>query len=215
TATTVGARTWPPNGPTPGRTSSWTRPPTTRNGSSTPAALSPVWGVRSPTVWTCAATCTGRCWTTTSGGAGRPPSAWSRWIGRPSNGRSNPVLVGTEPWTDRDFPRLEGARPRAVCARGRPEPSPALPTYRDRTSLPMKETGVSKAARREARRRAASTAGPARRIATVLVIALPVSQFHVEVYRVNTTNRRRLSNTGAPATNDTWVSTPAVNGQNH
>src|SRR5699024_8203036 len=96
-----------------------------------------------------------------------------------------------------------------------PEPSPALPTYRDRTSLPMKETGVSKAARREARRRAASTAGPARRIATVLVIALPVSQFHVEVYRVNTTNRRRLSNTGAPATNDTWVSTPAVNGQNH
>src|SRR5699024_552280 len=128
TATTVGARTWPPNGPEPGRARSWTLPPPTRNGSSTPAALSPVGGVRSPTVWTCAATCTGRCWTTTSGGAGLPPSAWSRWIGRPSNGRSNPVLVGTEPWTDRGFLRLEGARPRTITGPAH-LPRPDIPSH--------------------------------------------------------------------------------------
>src|SRR5699024_9866567 len=108
----------------------------------------------------------GRC-------GGAPPGGDRTWRDhrlKEIRRRQTPCRVPVVPDLGRCAPEV--ARPRTITA------------YRDRTSLPLKETGVSKAARREARRRAASTAGPARRLGTVWVIGRPGARFSVGVDRV-------------------------------
>ena len=69
-------------------------PRTTRGASTTPTMHSLACMTRCPTASTCSVTCTGRCWTTTSGDRSGPPSASSAGTRTRSNGTPVPRWTG-------------------------------------------------------------------------------------------------------------------------